>query len=294
LVAKKQSIGFPLPVCAGLYFTEYKPLKSSVLNDGYLLRPVIVLVHGAGGSHLSWPVEIRRFPGYRVLSLDLPGHGNSEGVASQNMEDYIRAVTAFLRELGIFSVILIGHSLGAAIALEIARNIPDQVKALALLSVAVRIPIPAQIFRAVANAETYQIGLSMIRQRFFSPLTPASTRDRIMIPLQKQRSTILYSDFLAAVGLDLHKRPVLTTCPVWIANGRQDLITAFSVSRDLGSLFQNAEFSEIPAAGHMLPLEQPAAVANGLHQFLGWHNHFIKEEIGKNELYPAICSKIFM
>jgi pimeloyl-ACP methyl ester carboxylesterase len=268
-----------LPVCAGLYFTEYKTPKRSTLNDGNSLRPVIVLVHGAGGSRLSWPVEIRRLPGYRVLSLDLPGHGNSEGVASQSMEDNNRAVTAFLRELGIFSFILVGHSLGAAIALEIARKNPDQVNALILLSAAVRFPIPPEIFQAVADSETYPIGLSIIRQRFFSPRTPASIRDRIMIPLEKQRSTILYSDFLAAAGLDLGRGPVLTNCPAWIASGRQDLITPPSISRDLGNLIPNAEFSEFPAAGHMLPLEQPAAVANGLQRFLGRYNHFTKDEI---------------
>ncbi|MHC1781573.1 MAG: alpha/beta fold hydrolase [Anaerolineaceae bacterium] len=283
-----------MPVCAGLYFTEYKPQKSSVFNDGYLLRPVIVLLHGAGGSQLSWPVEIRRLSGYRVLALDLPGHGKSSGIASQNMEDNNRAVTAFLRKLGVFSVVLVGHSLGAAIAVDFARNNPDQVKALALLSAAVRFTIPSEIFQAVADAETYPIALSIIRQRFFSPRTPASIRDRIMIPLEKQRSTIFYSDFLAAAGVDLRKRPSLITCPSWIASGRQDLIIPPSVSRDIESLFLNAEFSEIPAAGHMLPLEQPASVASGLQRFLGRHNHFIKDEIEKDELYPMICSKIFL
>jgi pimeloyl-ACP methyl ester carboxylesterase len=45
----------------------------------------VVLIHGAGGSHLDWPAELRRMPGQHVYALDLPGHGKSEGLGRQSI-----------------------------------------------------------------------------------------------------------------------------------------------------------------------------------------------------------------
>jgi pimeloyl-ACP methyl ester carboxylesterase len=208
-----------------LYYTEYQPLKGSRRKSGWPSRPTIVLIHGAGGNSLSWPVEIRRLSGYRVLAFDLPGHGKSEGVALQNMADINRAVFRFLREAGVYSMVLVAHSLGAAPAVDFARKNPDQVKGMALLSAPPCFTIPPDILQAVSDAETYPIGLSIMRQRFFSPRTPVQLRNRILSSLEKQRSTILYSDFLSAARVDLRKTESMIACPTWIACGKQDLIT---------------------------------------------------------------------
>lgn len=223
---------------------------------------------------LSWPVEIRRLSGYRVLAFDLPGHGKSGGVASQNLAEIQRAVFRFLREAGVLSMVLVAHSLGAAAAVDFALNNPDQVKGLALLSAAPRFTIPTDILQAVSDAETYSIGLAIMRQRFFSPRTPVQLRNRILASLEKQRSTILYSDFLSAAGVDLRNNASMIECPTWIANGKQDLITPPSICSEWKQVIRFPEFREFPSAGHMLPLEKPAAVAEGLQYFLIKHNHF--------------------
>ncbi len=50
--------------------------------------PSLVLIHGAGGSHLDWPAELARLPGVTVLALDLPGHGRSPGPGRQSIDGY--------------------------------------------------------------------------------------------------------------------------------------------------------------------------------------------------------------
>ena len=64
-----------MPVAADLYYHIYEGSEEG-------RRPPVVLIHGAGGTHLHWPSEVRRLPGYRVLALDLPGHGKSGGAGS--------------------------------------------------------------------------------------------------------------------------------------------------------------------------------------------------------------------
>lgn len=171
-------------------------------------------------------------------------------------------------------MVLVAHSLGAAAAVDFTLKNPDQVKGLALLSAAPRFTIPTDILQAVSDAETYTIGMSIMRQRFFSPRTPVQLRNRILSSLEKQRSTILYSDFLSAAGVDLRKNESVIVCPTWIVCGKQDLITPPSICREMKKLARLHEYSEIPSAGHMLPLEQPAAVAEGFQRFLEKHHHF--------------------
>jgi pimeloyl-ACP methyl ester carboxylesterase len=257
-----------LPVCAGLNYTEYKPLKEDLPAGVEFQQPGVILLHGAGGSSLSWPVGIRRLAGYHVLALDLPGHGRSEGIVSQTIEGNCRALETFLRELGIFSLVLVGHSLGAAVAARFAQRNADQVRGLALLSAAPNLAVPADLFHAIADPETYPIGISLLKQRFFSPRTEPGLRDRILAPLQKQRSTVLYSDLLAASRAEFQIGADLASIPCWGACGRDDLVTPPTITRAFTERFDTFWFSEIPSAGHMLPLEQPEAVARGLQEFL--------------------------
>ena len=50
--------------------------------------PALLLVHGAGGSHLDWPPEIRQLDDTFVYAIDLPGHGRSKGSGKNHIVDY--------------------------------------------------------------------------------------------------------------------------------------------------------------------------------------------------------------
>ena len=58
-----------MPIASGLHYFAH--------NETLTSRPPVILIHGAGGSHLTWPAEVRRLPGQRIFALDLPGHGDS-------------------------------------------------------------------------------------------------------------------------------------------------------------------------------------------------------------------------
>ncbi len=60
-----------MPVSANLYFSYHRDIGAEI--------PPMVLIHGAGGMHLYWPSEIRRLRGCCIYTIDLPGHGRSDG-----------------------------------------------------------------------------------------------------------------------------------------------------------------------------------------------------------------------
>jgi len=63
--------------------------------------PALILIHGAGGSHLHWPAALRRMPGATVYAVDLPGHGRSEGPGRERIEDYVADIVRFMDAVGV-------------------------------------------------------------------------------------------------------------------------------------------------------------------------------------------------
>jgi len=93
----------------------------------------IVFVHGWTGSLEMWRLQAPEFAakGFRVIALDLPGHGRSDAPRiAYTMELFARAVDAVMRDAGVTQAVLVGHSMGTPVVREFYRRHPDQTRAL--------------------------------------------------------------------------------------------------------------------------------------------------------------------
>src|SRR5688572_11591500 len=107
----------------------------------------VIFVHGWTCDESSWSGQVPAFDDdYRVVTLDLPGHGKSEAPAPGgfSMDLFAKAVEAVRQEVGADKVVLVGHSMGAAVIREYALDYPAHVAGL----VAVDGPLDVQIGRA--------------------------------------------------------------------------------------------------------------------------------------------------
>ena len=95
-----------------------------------------VLLHGFGGDLENWSLVMEQLSkAHVVYAIELPGHGHSsKDVGEGNLEDLASAIVSALDALGLQEVILVGHSLGGAVAASIASNAPDRVTALGLVA----------------------------------------------------------------------------------------------------------------------------------------------------------------
>ena len=118
-------------------------IHSSVSGSG---RGAIVFVHGWTCDSSSWAAQVPVFAKkYRVLTLDLPGHGKSASPADGkfSMELFARAVEAVRAEARVDRIVLVGHSMGAPVIRQYARLYPQHVAGL----VAVDGPLDMRSFR---------------------------------------------------------------------------------------------------------------------------------------------------
>src|SRR3972149_1063444 len=101
--------------------------------------PPLVFLHGAGGNRLHWPPGIRRLEGVHTYALDLPGHGRSPSAGEATIKDFARRVAPWRGARGVARPVLVGHSMGSAIALTVALGEPQSLARLILIGAGPRL-----------------------------------------------------------------------------------------------------------------------------------------------------------
>lgn len=246
-----------MPIAGGLYYFAFP--------GG---NPPVVLIHGAGGTHLHWPAEIRRLPGRHVLAIDLPGHGKSIGCGMQTISAYTEAVLRWLEVVGFSQAVFVGHSLGSAIVQELALDHPEHVLGLVLVGAGARLRIHPDILQSSASEATFHTTVKIVMEWAFSPQAPERLVELASRRMAETRPTVLHSDFLACDAFDVMDRVGEISRPTLVVCGADDRLTPPRYAQFLASKIAIARLEIVPDAGHMVMLEQPQTVANLVKCFL--------------------------
>lgn len=231
--------------------------------------PPILLIHGAGGSHLHWSPDIRRLNGFKVIALDLPGHGKSEGIGRQSIDDYVQAVQDFMDAMELPAAIIAGHSMGSAIALQLALDAPDRVLGLVMVSGGSRLPVNPSMLNNAADPATFALAVNTINQLAFGSQADPRLRELAAQRMEKEtRPTVLHGDFLACNDFNASERLSEIDKPTLIICGTDDKMTPLRFSHTLQENIKDAKLVKIEGAGHMVGLEKPHEVATALEAFV--------------------------
>ena len=249
-----------MPIAAGTHYFLHEA--------GSVMRPPLVLLHDAGGDHLSWPAEIRLLARTRVYTLDLPGHGKTEGLGRQYIEDYARCVAEFMTAAGLSRAVIGGHGMGGAIALRMALEQPERVAGIVLLSTGPRLPIPGIVMENGASSSTMVQAVHILQGMSFHPKTPALLRDSACRKMLKVRHTLLYGDWQACDRFNMNGRIDSIRTPALVICGMDDKLTPVNFSETLASQIPGAALQTVAEAGHMVLLEQPRHIAKLIGVFL--------------------------
>lgn len=249
-----------MPTAAGIYYAQF--------DEGRKDEPPIVMIYGAGSNHLVWPADLRRLAGQRVLAVDLPGHGHSGGVAQQTITAYADQMVEFLAALGLFQAVFVGHSMGGAIALDLAIRHPAHVAGLGLISTGAYLGIDPGFLENLSNPLTAPNALHAFRTRAFGPSAAPAIIERCMQAMKETRTSVLYGDWRACAAFDQRDSIGHIEAPAWVIAGSEDRLVPIAYAHFLAGRMPAARLQIIAGAGHMLLLEHPGQIVHGLMQFL--------------------------
>lgn len=240
----------------------------------------VVLLHGLGLSGALWNRVRDGFgPGYMLILVDLRAAGQTRELqrVELSLERWADDLAALLAALDVRRPVLVGHSLGASIALKYALEHPDDVRALALIGADATLSNLAP--RMLASAERIEnLGLVAWVEEYWSKNPPFSAKslDRDPGILAEYRELLLGNDpgdyvrqCRAIAGAEnLADRLGDISQPALVLIGGSDDRTLPEHGRQLAERLGDARVVELPAVGHTLPLEAPGAVAAAVTAFL--------------------------
>lgn len=233
----------------------------------------IIMVHGAASNHLIWNAQLAALAGSaRAYALDLSGHGRSGGGGHRSIRLYADSVCSFLDALEIERAILVGHSMGGAIAQTIGLENPDRVAGLALVGTGAKLRVLREFLDGIMT--DLQLTAHRITEAEFAPETDIRLKELSEQQFLKCDPAVIHGDWSACDSFDVLSKVAEINKPTLVVCGIQDKMTPVKYSQFLSAKIPNATLRLIEGGGHMVMLERPDAVSRALLDWIpsvGFH-----------------------
>lgn len=239
--------------------------------------PAIFFLHGAGMDSTVWVMPARYFArhGYRVMALDLPGHGKSDGPALDSVDDMAdwlgRLIDA--TSVGSSEVTLVGHSMGTLVCMSLAARRPELVSKLVLLATSAPMPVADVLLNAAQDNDHAAIDMantwSHSQRSLMGSSDSPGTSNLIMGErlLERVAEDVYFKDFSACNGFSVeHYEPIST--PTLIITGDQDKMTPPKAGKAVADMLENSQLLHLAGCGHSMLTEQPNQVLDAMSEFV--------------------------
>lgn len=251
----------------------------AVLDEGR--GAPVLLVHGFPLDHTMWTAQIEALaPRHRVIAPDLRGFGTSvvtEGTVT--MSRFADDLAAMLDALGVTApVTFVGFSMGGYIAWPFVQRHPSRLSALVLCDTRAGADEPEGVRGRVLMADRVLVeGAGIAADAMLPRLLAPGRAERDPDLARRLRAMMLASDArgIAAAQRGMAQRPDSRAglggigMPVLVIVGEHDAISTRDEMRLLADALPDCRYLLVPGAGHMTPMEEPAAVNAALLSFLG-------------------------
>lgn len=272
MVANANSRFFETPDRVRLHLLAWNEARTG--EDG---ESPLVLLHGGGANahwwdHLAGPLARNR----AVYALDFRGHGDSDYPTERRVGAFSDDLEALIAWLPRDDVVLVGHSLGAAVALDHASRFPAT-RALVLVDLARggSASVGRRARLALSLRRTYRTREEAIeRFRFLPESSHASEALRSTIGAYSVRAEadgrFGYKFDPAWFGLPSRPRPSLdrVRCPTLLVRGGESTLLTAEAARAFVEALPDGRESEIALAGHHVLVDQPERLLESIEAFL--------------------------
>jgi pimeloyl-ACP methyl ester carboxylesterase len=192
--------------------------------------PAVCLVHGTGGVWMRQLEELADVA--RVVAPDLPGHGRTGGSLPRRIAESADWVARFLDVIGLDRVVIGGHSMGGAIALQFALSRPERVAGLALIGTGARLRVLPRLLELLATA--YPEGVDVLMAMALAASAPGELRASLHRQTLTNRPSVVLADLQACDAFDALARLGEITAPTLALCGMEDQLTPPKYARFSG------------------------------------------------------------
>jgi pimeloyl-ACP methyl ester carboxylesterase len=255
----------------------------------------LVLIHGLGDEADTWRHVFSALARWRrVIALDLPGFGRSEKPRrAYTLAFFAQTVARLLDTLGIDMAVLVGHSMGAAVAQRLALAQPRQAERLVLIGGGLptqprRPPAPVWLFLTPGLGEIFYTSLRRSQEQAYATLGPyyhdlggmppadrAFLRERVWARVWSAGQRRAFLSALRWLAIDQMMRAnsfrmllASLQIPTTIIWGEYDLIAPPAAGAAMAELLPQAQLHVVAGSGHLPHQEQPDQVIEALHEIL--------------------------
>ena len=244
------------------------PIHYSVVGKG---EPALVFVHCWACDRTYWDNQVAEFSkNYRVVTIDLPGHGQSgQERKSWSIDNFAEDVKTVVTKLDLKRVVLVGSSMGGPISVEAARRMPDRVVAIVPVDSLLNVEQKATPEQLDAVFKTLQADFkgsitALTNQYFFSPSTPAAVRERVIKDATSRPPEMAIAILRGILSHDAVPSLRETKVPIHAINGDR-APTDLPVNRKYAPNFNATILKDV---GHYPMLEKPAEFNQALTDIL--------------------------
>ena len=229
-------------------------------------QPTYVFIHGAGMNGEVWRTLAGALGSGNFVFLDLPGHGAASGPGLETIEAMASFVVSRLDRYD--RPVLVGHSMGALVALAAAAQAPEKTGGLVLIGANEKMPVNPQLLQAAA--EQPDAASAMILKWGIAKTAQPSVRAALEAVMRQTGPGLLARDLTAC---DLWQGAASAAgkikAPVLVIAGADDKMAPPSGGAALAGLFSSGKNVCLAATGHMAMVENPMETAQHIVDFIG-------------------------
>jgi len=224
----------------------------------------LVFIHGAGNTGLVWHYQAKHFADSEAISL--PGHPQGEPCTS--IDDYAEWLHRYVQRKGYSQPVLVGHSMGGAVAQVYALTYPRDVKALILLGTGARLRVRPDFLKLLEegiDAPAYWV--KNMLEPIYSRVAP-EVREKVIDGVIDVGVAVQLSDFRCCDRFDIMDKVHQIEAPTLIICGAEDDMTPVKYSQYLADKIAGARLAIFKDGSHLVFMEKPDEVNRAVEDFL--------------------------
>jgi len=227
----------------------------------------IIFIHGSGENSIVWKGQLNDLNlDYKLIAIDLPSHAESDDFPELSLDLYIDVIKKLVDFLHLKKIVVVGHSLGGAVAQEYFLKNQKEVSALILCSTGARLRVSPMILNSLKNNyQEFLIGLPM---GAFYRKTSKEIKKALVIEIEKTNPEVTYADFKICDNFDVMDKVASINVPCLIVCGNEDKLTPIKYSQYLKDKIKDSKLVVIKDSGHMSMLEKPNEVNKAIEEFI--------------------------